>query len=65
MVNVKKEICTMGIPRMVVSTEYICDECGCRCEPKSTDVQDHLFRTKRGDFCWECLMDEYSIDDVI
>lgn len=64
MVRISKHICSMGIPRAVTITEYICDSCGCQCDPKSYDVTEHYFVSERGGFCWECMMEEYGIDDV-
>lgn len=64
MVRTNKDICTMGIPRMVVSTEYICDGCGCKCGPKSYDLKEHYFVSEHGGFCWDCIQEECGFHDV-
>ena len=63
MVRVYRE--TTKDRRNVIKREYICSECGAKCDPKSYDLRDHYFETRnKGGYCWECLQDVCEFEDV-
>lgn len=64
MVEVIKDICGTGSPRMHRRIVTTCDECGCRCDIYGT-YEQRLYQYGERQLCLECLVEDLTEQEVI